>query len=37
MTRSLWLALTIVAGAVVYFAALLVLGVGPRHLRLKPD
>jgi putative peptidoglycan lipid II flippase len=36
-TRSLWLALTIVAGAVVYFAALLVLGVGPRQLRLKPD
>ena len=37
MTRSVWLGLTIAAGAVVYFAALLVLGVRPAQLRLKSD
>jgi putative peptidoglycan lipid II flippase len=37
MTRSMWLGLTIVVGAVVYFAALLVLGVRPASLRLKSD
>jgi peptidoglycan biosynthesis protein MviN/MurJ (putative lipid II flippase) len=37
MTRSAWLGLTIAAGAVVYFAALLVLGVRPAQLRLKSD
>ena len=37
MTRSVWLGLTIATGAVVYFAALLVLGVRPAQLRLKSD
>ncbi|HWM26951.1 MAG TPA: murein biosynthesis integral membrane protein MurJ [Woeseiaceae bacterium] len=36
-TRSMWLGLTIVAGAVVYFAALLVAGVRPAALRLHSD
>jgi putative peptidoglycan lipid II flippase len=37
MTRSVWLGLTIAVGGVVYFAALLVLGVRPVQLRLKSD
>jgi len=36
-SRSLWLALTIAAGAAVYFAVLLVIGVRPATLRLKSD
>ncbi|MGH8165588.1 MAG: murein biosynthesis integral membrane protein MurJ, partial [Woeseiaceae bacterium] len=36
-TRSMWLGLTIVAGAVVYFAALLIAGVRPAALRLHSD
>jgi len=34
MTRSAWLAMTIAAGAMVYFLALAVVGVRPAHLRL---
>ena len=36
-SRSGWLALTIAAGAAVYFAVLLVIGVRPATLRLKSD
>ena len=36
-TRSMWLGATIVAGVVVYFAALLVAGVRPAALRLNSD
>jgi putative peptidoglycan lipid II flippase len=35
MTRSGWLAMTIAAGAMVYFLALVVVGVRPAHLRLN--
>jgi putative peptidoglycan lipid II flippase len=35
--RSAWLALTIVGGAIVYFASLLLVGTRPAHLRLKTD
>ncbi|MEX2123905.1 MAG: murein biosynthesis integral membrane protein MurJ [Woeseia sp.] len=37
MNRSLWLCLTVAVGAVVYFVALLALGVRPATLRLKSD
>jgi putative peptidoglycan lipid II flippase len=37
VTRSMWLAATIAAGAVVYFAALLALGVRPAQLRLRSE
>ena len=37
MTRSVWLALTIAGGAIVYFLALLLVGMRPAQLRLKSD